>query len=1133
MTRFVCAVVCCAFLLICETCSAVGVWIAPDFGTNEPRYPARPLFWYVVENSPVVYRREIKVQGPVEAALVQVKTTGYCYVFVDRRQVFGWAPRERGEQPLSPQGQTFTVDLTGTLSPGSHVLWVSAPRDGMAMSGMIWYADGGREELRSDAAWKARKFPPSTVLEREQFTQPGAKLDGWVSVRALQGRDLRHSEEAMAEEFRLRESERQLDKIAECEWRLELLLRKGIVIENWHAVGGWGGSSFVPDVCRRTAQEALKRVPSLRGGVEEFRKSQAVALQRVGVLRDYASGLRSRVGALANLTEAVSMAVVLPLRLESLSDAAQVIGGPRRARWLSRISGMQRTVSDVRRDLSAVSAVRRLRAAALEVAKLRRDMSAVWGAPLNEPNESRFDKLGWIPHNGLTDSEMGDWGVRVNPAEAPWSVRLPDQWWFKTDPGNQGLAEKRETVGYNIDVQWPKLRLGESWESQGVTEASPNFPADSPYPTAGTGRPQPYDGYAWYRVRVQVPEAWRGYDLELVAERAKDWDWAYFNGEQVGHTGPDVSDWAVKERRYRVPAKLVQFGGENVVAWRVYNAGGEGMLGIVRLECPALRGAAVTGARAQVISTPLFPGVVLVPRGKVLSLWGWRERGSKGPAWLVMPREDGRLRAMSLAGPGGSRVVFDRNRGRMYANWAVLVPHADEKAERPIMLVFEGHPDRVTAVSSGDGTARIEVEFAKPALRVVALRPFRSFPAKDGERPPQDVQFWSRSALMVPVGYTELSRPDPAKKAEIQHILVYRYMLLRDSWGTRPLRTAPLPMLASRAVEKRFPGLRMQSRVRAVMAVPSGWAAYRIAENTSRVAYSYPRDTIKRLFGFTSWMFAPSDSGVPGNDRECELIASTGSNSFRPQHNFAGERVRILADYCRKYGLTYTNNIDETLGGPWQRVVEDYDGFMADVTKHLLSIVELLKDCGPYEVAYDLINEPFHHPHEKYNAAMKRLTAEIRKIDKKHLLYIEPCESWGAVEKLDVVQPTGDPLTVYSFHDYNFRLRGSDRWPALDRDVSSMYRQFLPAFRFMIDHAVVMHCGEFGGFEEVWTNPCALTIMADFLRVFDQFGMHFHYYPNRDTVRARADGSLQESPVHEAYRRWLAMGHLKVFWPSG
>lgn len=1128
MFKFALGTISLGLALACEACAAVGLWIAPDFGPNEPRYPGRPLFWYVVENSPVVYRKELRVRGSVEAAVIQVVTSGYCYVFVDRQEVFGRQADGGDGRGAAGERRTFTVDLTDALTPGAHVLWVSAPRDGLALSGAIWYSDGGHEDIVSDASWLARKFPPTTVLEREPFTRPGAKLDGWVRVRVQPGRDLRHSEDALAEEFRLREADRQLKKIAECEWRLELLLRKGIVIENWRALGGFGGPFCVPAECLKAAQDALGKIPALRIRVEEFRRSPAVGLSRIGVLRDYATGLRAQVAALAEITEAASLAAVLPARLQSLAASAHVIGGPKRAQWLSRIGALLRSVAEVRKHLASAGAARRLRSAASGTAMLRREMEAVWGAPLNEPNESRFDKLGWIPHNGLTDSEMGDWGVRVNPVEAPWSVRLPEEWWFKTDPGNQGLAEKRETVGYNIDVQWPKLKLGTSWESQGVREANPNFPADSPYPGVGVGRSQPYDGYAWYRVRVQVPQEWRGYDLELVAERAKDWDWAYFNGEQVGHTGADVSDWSTRERRYRVPARLVQYGGENVVVWRIYNAEGEGMLGRARLECPALRHAPASGTRADVISTPLFPGVVLVPKGRVLSLWGWRERGGRGPAWLAMPDRRGRLRCVPL---GAAKTVFDRSRDRMHSNWAVLVAHSEESAERPILLVFEGPPDSISAVWDGDGVSRLEIAFPRAGTKVVALRPFRSFPAKDGAEPPREVQFWSKAAMMVPVGYTELSRRDPADPGRIQHVIVYHYIPIRDAWGTRPLRTAPLPMLASRAVEKRFPGLRVERRVRSVMAVPSGWAAYRAAENTDRVAYSYPRDRIKRLYGFTSWMFAPSDTGVPGNDRECGLIASTGANSFRPQHNFTGERVRILVDYCRKYGLTYINNIDETLGGPWQRVVEDYDGFMSDVIRHYRGIAELLKDRGPYEVAYDLINEPFHHPHEKYNPAMKRLTAAVREIDKKHLIYIEPCEAWGAVEKLDVVEPTGDPLTVYSFHDYTFRLRGNERWPTLERDIASMYRQFLPAVRFMIDRGVVMHCGEFGGFEDVWRNPCTLTIMVDFLRFFDQFGMHFHYYPNRGTVTARADGSLQESPVHEAYRRWLAMGHVKVFWP--
>jgi hypothetical protein len=94
--------------------------------------------------------------------------------------------------------------------------------------------------------------------------------------------------------------------------------------------------------------------------------------------------------------------------------------------------------------------------------------------------------------------------------------------------------------------------------------------------------------------------------------------------------------------------------------------------------------------------------------------------------------------------------------------------------------------------------------------------------------------------------------------------------------------------------------------------------------------------------------------------------------------------------------------------------------------------------------------------------------------------------------------------------------------------VRDLLTRWIPAFRYSIDHRCPIHLGEFGGFEQtkesVYENPCALTMMLDYLRVFDQFGWHFHYYANRGVVRVREDDSLQESYVQEACRRYFGRG---------
>jgi hypothetical protein len=293
-------------------------------------------------------------------------------------------------------------------------------------------------------------------------------------------------------------------------------------------------------------------------------------------------------------------------------------------------------------------------------------------------------------------------------------------------------------------------------------------------------------------------------------------------------------------------------------------------------------------------------------------------------------------------------------------------------------------------------------------------------------------------------------------------------------------------------------------------------------------------------------MFSPVDTGVLGNRRELELIAATGANSYRPQHNYSDEpppkhldpgggrnRVQAIVDYCSAVGVNYMNNIDQTLGRKREFVREHYDEFIELVCRHYEKIARMLAPRPFWAVAYDLINEPFDHHHTRYNPAMKKLTSRVRAIDRRHLLYVEPCEAWGAIQQLRLVEPTGDPLTVYSFHDYNFRLKqAGDRWPTLQRDITSIYRMWLPAIEFQVRRGACMHCGEFGGHFHPTDDSIAQTLlMNDFFLIFDQFGMHHNYYTGRGVYQRLADGSIRPSNVIRAYRAYFRRADVNLYYP--
>lgn len=543
---------------------------------------------------------------------------------------------------------------------------------------------------------------------------------------------------------------------------------------------------------------------------------------------------------------------------------------------------------------------------------------------------------------------------------------------------------------------------------------------------------------------------------------------------------------------------------------------------------------------AAVLATPLSPCVVLTPTGGDLHI------RHKGKAELALP--------------GGQWAGdYDAERaGRLRANWVLLWlgPTTANAPERPILLVFEKNP---AAIECAVGVTKLKLGWQG---RVIAVRPWaKAMPAKaDQAGIAKMAAFWSRAALAVPVNYLsvtkvlEKARPwrnistdDLPPGPMLGQRVVYDYLITKDQWNTKPLKLAPLPALCSLAVDCKYPSLELED-AKAVRVIQDGGLAgsYRAVVGAERVGYKYRVEPWPRMVGFTSWMFGRADTGVPGNRREMEIIAATGVNSYRPQHNFASEpaegfapgekrtRLAALADFCRDAGVNYTNNIDQAIGPRNKGLLKkDYDKWVQTVLlPHYDKLTAQLGRREFWQVSYDLVNEPFDHQAARYNPAMKQLTAHIRKTDRKHLLYVEPCQSWGGIEQLRLVEPTGDPLTMYSFHDYTFGLKtATDRWPSNGEDMSTICQKWWPALEYSIRNGVGLHCGEFGGFAGPSDdNPSQVTLLNDFFRIFDQFGMHHHYYAGREIYQRQLDGSLRASNVVRTYRRYTQRKDLNLYY---
>jgi hypothetical protein len=104
------------------------------------------------------------------------------------------------------------------------------------------------------------------------------------------------------------------------------------------------------------------------------------------------------------------------------------------------------------------------------------------------------------------------------------------------------------------DRDWVKIKVPGQWEGQG-------FPG--------------YDGYAWYRKTITIPQEWEGKQLFLDLGNVDDVDETYINGYFMGFRGqfpPDYISAYNHARFYFLPAYCLRPGKENVIAVRVYDS---------------------------------------------------------------------------------------------------------------------------------------------------------------------------------------------------------------------------------------------------------------------------------------------------------------------------------------------------------------------------------------------------------------------------------------------------------------------------------------------------------------------------------------------------------------------------------
>jgi alpha-galactosidase len=150
------------------------------------------------------------------------------------------------------------------------------------------------------------------------------------------------------------------------------------------------------------------------------------------------------------------------------------------------------------------------------------------------------------------------------------TIKLTGPWKFIKGDNLEYAAS-----GFN-DSQWKTIRVDAIWESQGY---------------------DPYDGYAWYRVKVFIPsslkdKAYLKDSLKVFLGKINNFDQTFLNGKLIGINGKNVPSnttitneftnapqalWNYN-RRYTLAANnpAIQWDKENVIAVRVFDEGGQG-----------------------------------------------------------------------------------------------------------------------------------------------------------------------------------------------------------------------------------------------------------------------------------------------------------------------------------------------------------------------------------------------------------------------------------------------------------------------------------------------------------------------------------------------------------------------------
>jgi hypothetical protein len=120
-----------------------------------------------------------------------------------------------------------------------------------------------------------------------------------------------------------------------------------------------------------------------------------------------------------------------------------------------------------------------------------------------------------------------------------------------------GISEEWVSPKFD-DSKWETIKVPSPWEDQGFNG---------------------YNGYAFYRKRLNISSNYKGRMLYLNMGYIDDVDEVYLNGHKIGSTGsfpPNYNTAYNAERVYYIPEEDINFDASNLIAVKVYDSYNEG-----------------------------------------------------------------------------------------------------------------------------------------------------------------------------------------------------------------------------------------------------------------------------------------------------------------------------------------------------------------------------------------------------------------------------------------------------------------------------------------------------------------------------------------------------------------------------